>query len=807
MHKIRYKIISMIVVFIIIFNISSNLIFAVTEEIENNEIKSNISNDDYLKEYSEEKIEGDFKYKVYNSEYATITRYIGSELIVNIPESIGEYPVLEIGDSAFYDCKELKKINMPDGTEKIGDHAFYNCTNLVQINLPDSIEELGGGAFRNCTNLESINYPKNLRKVSAISLYGVFDGCTKLTKIEIPEGITKIPEYAFKNSKLEEVIMANTIREIGDSAFYDCKELKKINMPDGTEKIGDYAFNNCTSLTEIELPNSILEYGKELFKGCNNLIIIRDGIAKVDINFINDNIRNFRFKNNKKITESVVLDDTNSSYVTNFSSTYNDGSIAITCEYVINENMLNLAESISIKIPYNAELIGKSLYLNNELCQNYKEDESYNIITIPISEAKGRITFNVKMIKSGDILSYAVLNYRNDYDIIGIINNKADTVSIQTASITESKNIEVSGVAGATQEVEIYVDDILITTVETNKVGSYKVNIELPNVLDGNIYTLKAKVLNENEEEVYATAQTKYSKQTPLMTSFKMSYGDDTYDLLKETPPTIIFTEQYNESMSFEIKFTNPKNVGNVYVTSDRNNNTKRIKAVWNEEKQAFVTNGYFDNDFNYVPGKLNVYYTDINTMTEIIENMEIDKKAYDEIFENANAEVVSGTEDNYEVKITLKDDSTLTIEGSQMTIEEALVEMLGKEGYEELLEEQSINKTRTISAEEPLKDYLKRILKKKAADIVKKYGISVSQDLYEYIYFKGENYDKDVEEKTIFAYVWDTEKNIVKKEVIKETGKLVTTTFIETLKTTLDSKKLGRVYLGHSDMVHIKLM
>ena len=47
-----------------------------------------------------------------------------------------------------------------------------------------------------------------------------------------------------------------------------------------------------------------------------------------------------------------------------------------------------------------------------------------------------------------------------------------------------------------------------------------------------------------------------------------------------------------------------------MYVTSDRNNERKRIKATYDKDKDQWIATGHFDpNDKLYVPGTLNIEY------------------------------------------------------------------------------------------------------------------------------------------------------------------------------------------------------
>lgn len=74
----------------------------------------------------------------------------------------------------------------------------------------------------------------------------------------------------------------------------------------------------------------------------------------------------------------------------------------------------------------------------------------------------------------------------------------------------------------------------------------------------------------------------------------------------------------------FELSFKNADQIKEIYVTSTRNNETKYLKATYNKQKKAFVTNGYFDeNNHNYIPGTISYEYS--RPAPEVIVGQEVD--------------------------------------------------------------------------------------------------------------------------------------------------------------------------------------
>ena len=212
---------------------------------------------------------GNAKYKITKNNHVSLTKYIGTDKNVIIPESVeiaGESYKVLLGNGAFQNnktitsvtlgdyitnipnycfsgCTSLKTVKIGANTKEIGINAFEGCKKLTKITIPSKVTYIGKNAFQNCTNLKTVTLSKNLQIISS----GAFMNCKKLTKITIPSKVSKIES----------------------KAFYNCKKLKKITIKTKklkTYTVGGKAFKGISSKATIKVPSSKLNAYSKILK-------------------------------------------------------------------------------------------------------------------------------------------------------------------------------------------------------------------------------------------------------------------------------------------------------------------------------------------------------------------------------------------------------------------------------------------------------------------------------------------------------------------------------------------------------------
>ena len=186
---------------------------------------------------------------------------------ITVPES-----VTTIKSGAFNGCSGLVSAGPVGGdysyefgwTESIPAYAFYDCKKMVSVVIPEKITSIGKSAFSGCTALEDIRFcataMADLASNNWIFAKAGRDG-SGIT-VTIAKNVTRIPTYLFcpvaSSSETPNIVQVifeeeSVCESIGRQAFYYCSSLRKIVIPEYTTSIDYYTFYNCTNLVTVQI--------------------------------------------------------------------------------------------------------------------------------------------------------------------------------------------------------------------------------------------------------------------------------------------------------------------------------------------------------------------------------------------------------------------------------------------------------------------------------------------------------------------------------------------------------------------------
>lgn len=133
--------------------------------------------------------------------------------------------ITKIGEDAFYECKQLASIVIPESVKQLDEYAFSGCINLKSIIIPDSVISIGKYAFEYCKNLTSVTIGNSVTSIGKRA----FEMCEKLQSIIIPNSVVSIAESAFSAcNSLTSVTFGSSITSIYSSSFGLGRNIKEM---------------------------------------------------------------------------------------------------------------------------------------------------------------------------------------------------------------------------------------------------------------------------------------------------------------------------------------------------------------------------------------------------------------------------------------------------------------------------------------------------------------------------------------------------------------------------------------------------
>ncbi len=225
------------------------------------------------------------------------------------------YSIVSIKDYAFYNRSKLAKVKISSSVMNIGDNAFADCKNLkvVMIGLvfsnidedfcfilkkehkkyvEENIIDVSMRAFRNTPWFDSLpngpvylgpilymykgKMPQNCEIVVEEGTLGInndaFSGCYNLKSIKLPKSVKSIGKYAFSDCyNLKSIKLPKSVKSIGECAFSGCHNLKSIKLPKRITSIEYGTFALCSALERVDIPTGVTTIKSGAFHGCDNL--------------------------------------------------------------------------------------------------------------------------------------------------------------------------------------------------------------------------------------------------------------------------------------------------------------------------------------------------------------------------------------------------------------------------------------------------------------------------------------------------------------------------------------------------------
>ena len=231
---------------------------------------------------------GDWTYSELKNGTLAIVEYRGDDTSIDLTAfPYGNVSV--IGGYAFA-YKNIETLVLPDSLEQIQRYAFAGNTKLQDLIIPKNVTYIAQYAFEN-TGIRTLTFAGNRLKVleqyafahtrslRAVTIPGSLEklGSYAFQQSGIEEltfgagfSLTEIPEGAFAETRLHEVVIPDCVNVLSHNAFSHNQNLERVDLGSGELILMSYVFYN-TGLREVHLGANVRTIGEYSFVGLPNL--------------------------------------------------------------------------------------------------------------------------------------------------------------------------------------------------------------------------------------------------------------------------------------------------------------------------------------------------------------------------------------------------------------------------------------------------------------------------------------------------------------------------------------------------------
>lgn len=430
--------------------------------------------------------------------------------------------------------KDMTEYVVPEGVWIIDRYAFHNCNKLRRVVISASVRRVDARAFNDCSSLMEIAVDEN--NIRFTSRDGVLynKNLTKLVKYpssrggktyKMPDGVTQICEWAFAYSSLQQILLSESVLNIGRCAFYECEFLKELVVPKGVTKLLEGTFAKCANLARVDLCEGLQEIESCVFLLCSEL-------KDVELPSTLKRIGDSTFEMCEKLTDVEIPKGVRILEFSTFSGcsslkkvTLSDGLVEIGSEAFSGCKKLKY-----IEIPHTIERVGRGVFA---------ECESLNIVRSRISDPEGIFEDNAFEEVNEDLLVIIPNNtteqYRNNpaFDIIGCFVEESDYLRSDTHFDSDNPDGMVS-----TEDCKFlfFSDDNLLCNSQTQEVAFIPFGEEYVPIWEFQEYSkLKRIDVDENNLEYESHDGVLYTKNLETLLCFPQSKEVDMFVLPKKT--------------------------------------------------------------------------------------------------------------------------------------------------------------------------------------------------------------------------------------------------------------------------------
>ena len=178
-------------------------------------------------------------YRTVTATEAVLEACYSSASAFSVPAYVDDYAVTSMSAQAFYGCRSITSVTLPETFRTISAEAFYKCATLQSISIPEGVTAIGENAFCGCTSLTSIVIPASVDSIASQAFYN----CTGMTSLTVRSAATELRSYAFAG----------------------CSSLSSISMPGDFSNVGNMALNGTPWLNA-----KVSAIARQVTSGCSS---------------------------------------------------------------------------------------------------------------------------------------------------------------------------------------------------------------------------------------------------------------------------------------------------------------------------------------------------------------------------------------------------------------------------------------------------------------------------------------------------------------------------------------------------------
>lgn len=178
-------------------------------------------------------------YRTVTATEAVLEACYSSASAFSVPAYVDDYAVSGMSAQAFYGCRSITSVTLPETFRTISAEAFYKCATLQSISIPEGVTAIGENAFCGCTSLTSVVIPASMDSIASQAFYN----CTGMTSLTVRSAATELRSFAFAG----------------------CSSLSSISMPGDFSNVGNMALNGTPWLNA-----KVSAIARQVTSGCSS---------------------------------------------------------------------------------------------------------------------------------------------------------------------------------------------------------------------------------------------------------------------------------------------------------------------------------------------------------------------------------------------------------------------------------------------------------------------------------------------------------------------------------------------------------